>query len=142
MSPFPSNDEVNFFRLYREQIVNEDTLIYHRMSWFLIVQTILFVLWAAVLKSPPQSGPYGALTAGMSVFGMLSCIPALLGVSAAQSAITNVRAQYEKNHPGRPHPALPAMVGNLDHHLLGKWTPRLVIGLCFGGWVAVLKVFG
>lgn len=136
-SKFPTSDELEYYKLYRDRVVNEDTLIYHRLSWFLGSQTILFILWAAVLKGPTSiQTPFHAVTVGFCIFGLVSCFVSTLGVWAALSEIAHLQVRYEKYNPS-PHVMLPPIVGNPDHHLLGKVPPYLLIVAVAVGWVSV-----
>lgn len=139
---FPSSDELAYHKLFRDRVVHEDTLIYHRISWLLATQTILFVLWAAVLRDPSaiKNVSLSAITIGIGLFGMLSCFVSFLGVWAALSEIKHLLQCYEKHHP-KPHSKLPPIVGNPDNHLVGKVPPYLLIFACFSGWVLILVFF-
>jgi hypothetical protein len=141
-SGFPSTDEIVFYKLYRDQVVSEDNLVYHRMSWFLVIQTILFVVWATIVKDPENPNQIN-VTRFMCCFGIIGCFPIAFGVWAAQGEISSLKQNYQSNHPTPgPNPRLPSMIGNADHHWVGKASLYSLIAICFFGWLVILKFFG
>jgi hypothetical protein len=136
INDFPTTNEIEFYRLYHALIVNEDTLISQRMSWFLSTQTMLFILWTSLSKPVP---PF--LASGICIFGMLFCIPTFLGVWSAQQAIKHALVRYHERLPVEHHPKLPEMSQTLRYHTIGKATPHLLNLLCFCGWTLVLKLW-
>ena len=64
-----------------------------------------------------------------------------LGVWAASHRIDEVKEEYGRKHPaGKPHPALPRLVGETKAHRLGKLVPLMVPPLFLVAWLAILVV--
>ncbi len=60
--------------------------------------------------------------------------PSPLGAFATQFADGRVR----KHPTGKPHPALPSLVGETKAHRLGKPVPLMVPPLFLIAWIAIL----
>lgn len=138
---FPPHEEIEFYRLYRERIVAEDTLLFQRLSWLITAQTVMFSFTAIAFF---RGGPGEIDTAGtlvMSVLGVFMCLLGGAGVWAASQRIYEVKQEYERKHPnGQPHAALPSLVGQTKAHSIGKLVPLAVPPLFTGAWIAILIV--
>ena len=135
---FPSDQAVAFYKLYRDQIVCEDNLINYRMSWFLLLETILATVWGTISSTTdPSRKVY--VTGFVCLLGIAGCFSISSGVSAAQAAILFLKTRFEDQNPDKPpDPRLPLIVGDEDHHRKGKRPQRVIIGLVGLGWLCVL----
>ena len=101
---FPPHHEVEFYRLYRERIVTEDTLLFQRLSWLITAQTVMFSFTAIAFF---RGGPGQIDTAGtllMSVLGVVMCSLGGLGVWAASHRIDEVKEAQFVVSPDRKKP--------------------------------------
>jgi hypothetical protein len=138
---FPPHHEVEFYRLYRERIVTEDTLLFQRLSWLITAQTVMFSFTAIAFFRGGLGQIDTAGTLLMSVLGVVMCSLGGLGVWAASHRIDEVKEEYVRKHPtGTPHPALPSLVGETKAHRLGKLAPLMVPPLFLVAWIAILVV--
>jgi hypothetical protein len=136
---FPTTEEMEFYRLYRERIVNEDTLIYQRLSWLTTAQTIMFSFTAIAFFRGGRGQLDTAGTVIMCSLGILMCLVSFTGVCAALQAIEEVKLDYEKSYPGaHPHPLLPRLAGHSRTHRAGRRVPFLIPPMFIVAWLAVL----
>ena len=98
-----SDKSIEIYKLYREKVVHEDTLINFRTSWFVTLQAFLFTSFALSLGK--LSGGAAAVAPMLfSIVGLAACITTLISVFAANSAINKTTEKWTKpykDHEGR-----------------------------------------
>jgi hypothetical protein len=138
---FPKQDERDYYKLYRERITVEDQLVFYRVSWLLVSQSIMFSLWASAFfrEKEPAVTPVGTLA--FAVLGVLICGVIYVGILAALAAIDRLEKEYDQNQPkdGRRRP-LPGLVSKGWVNWCGRLGPRLLPVLFVAAWVAVAVV--
>src|SRR5262249_32806806 len=96
---FPSEDEREYYRVYRERVVHEDTLIYQRLSFLITAQTIMFSFTAVAFFRTGAGEINTKGTIIMCVLGMLTCLVSYVGVLAALHAIQEINYNYQQRYP-------------------------------------------
>ena len=134
-------DEREFYKLYRERVEHEDTLIYQRLSWLITAQTIMFSFTAVAFFRTGAGEINTKGTVIMCVLGILICLVSYAGVLAALHAVKEIDSHYKERYPGQRHPLLPKLIGNSWTHRTGRWVPFLIPPMFIIAWVTVL-VFG
>lgn len=116
MSEEPINIEVEdqsieIFKLYREKITHEDTLVNFRTSWFATLQAFLFTSFA--LSSGRIDHLSGLLFSVMlALVGMTVCYTTFVSVSAAHKAIDKTTQRWIRiRDTVDPNSVLPAVKG-------------------------------
>lgn len=138
---FPSEDEREFYRLYRERVVNEDTLIYQRLSWLITAQTIMFSFTAVAFFRTGAGEINTKGTVIMCVLGIPVCLVSYGGVLAALHAIKEINLHYQQRHPNPPpNASLPKLIGDSWTHRTGKLVPFLIPPMFILAWIAILVV--
>ncbi len=136
----PSPDERDYYRLYRERIAAEDLLVFHRLSWLLVSQSILFGVWATAFFRQGERAITPGGTAALAGVGLVTCLVIAAGILAAVCAIEVFRRAYRDHYPGggRPNAALPPLVASTWTYLCGLFVPLCLPVLFIGGWIVVL----
>jgi hypothetical protein len=138
----PDRDHREFYTLFRNQIVAEDVLISHRMTWLIGSQAFLFASLAAVLSKNFKASSsldiesFKTLLAGA---GLISSIAMLIGILAAMFAIETLKKQYIEAYGGKTNlpPNLPRIVGGRGAHFFGFIPPVVFPLLCIGAWIEI-----
>ena len=102
---FPSAEEMELYKLYRDRINTEDTLVHDRLTWLLITQSILFGFCATSYFSREHLNLIGL--ALLALLGIVICVMVVIGIWAALATIDGLKASYHAYCP-KPHPKLPA----------------------------------
>jgi hypothetical protein len=144
--PFPTQDEREYYKLYRDRITIEDQLVYYRVSWLLISQSIMFSVWASAFFRARAAGDKGQAigwqgTVCLAVLGILICVIVYAGILAAIAAASQLRREYDQNHPqGSRHPRVPSLVSEGWVHVCGRLGPLALPPLFVAAWAAVALV--
>jgi hypothetical protein len=96
----PPEDYLRVYELFRERVVQEDTLINYRMTWMIFSEAIIIALWGAInsqdllIKACHQNPPdpriyYVALA--LCATGILFAFGGWLTISAAKAEIAYIR---------------------------------------------------
>jgi hypothetical protein len=133
--PYPSPEERDLYKLYRDRITAEDTLVHDRLTWLLITQSILFGFCATSYFSREHLNLAGLVV--LAVLGVLICVMVVVGIRAALATVNRLKEDYHRHCP-EPHPKLPALTADEKIHRRACWAPKY-LPLCFvGGWALVL----
>lgn len=102
------------YKIYREKVTHEDSLINFRTSWFVTLQSFLFISFS--LTAGNVEGLGGLLLAIiLSYVGINVCKTTLIGVKAASQAIDITWKQWERKKIDiDPNEILPALKGGLS----------------------------
>jgi hypothetical protein len=94
-------DELQIHKLYRERIVQEDTLINHRMTWMVLSQAFLLATFGAVAQKLFGPSPENLYTEAkiICVIGMVFALGSKLSIRAAQDEIDGLRTKYLDMYP-------------------------------------------
>jgi hypothetical protein len=95
----PSSEEREHYRAYRERIAAEDLLVYHRLSWLLVSQSILFGVWATAFFRTGGRVITPGGTAALAWVGLATCVVITAGILAAVFAIETFRRAYYRHLP-------------------------------------------
>jgi hypothetical protein len=133
--PYPSPEERELYKLYRDRINAEDTLVHDRLTRLLITQSILFGFCATSYFSREHLNRLGLVL--LAVLGIVICVMVVVGIRAALATIDQLKAGYHHHCP-EPHPKLPALTAEEKTPRRACWPP-VYLPLCFaGGWLLVL----
>jgi hypothetical protein len=136
---FPSEDEREFYRLYRQRVVDEDTLIYQRLSWLITAQTIMFSFTATAFFRTGAGEINTKGTVIMCILGVLICLVSYVGVVAALYAIKEITCNYQHRYPApQPNHSLPKLIGDSWTHRTGRLVPFLIPPMFIVAWLAIL----
>jgi hypothetical protein len=94
--PLIDKDELQIHRLYRERIVQEDTLINHRMMWMVLSQAFMLAIWGVLVQHIFRDHPvnFRILAKIIAALGFLFALGSKLAIRAAQDEIDEIRARY------------------------------------------------
>ncbi len=139
----PTPDERDHYRLYRERIAAEDLLVFQRLSWLLVSQSILFGIWATAFFRQGERMITPAGTAALAGVGLATCLIIGAGLVAAVCAIEVFRRRYGRHYPGGgpPNAALPPLVASTWTYVCGLSVPLCLTLLFVVGWIVVLATF-
>jgi hypothetical protein len=138
----PSDQDREFYLLFRQQIVAEDNLVNHRMTWLLLMQGFLLALLAGILSQGSRSGStqYIVLIWLTSVTGMAGSVLIGIGIWAARKAILVLKQGYDEVYRDCGIPRhLPPIVGGELPRFLGL-MPLYLPFICFLVWVGILWI--
>src|SRR5690242_7652315 len=111
--PYPSAEERELYKLYRDRITTEDALVHDRLTWLLITQSILFGFCATSYFSREHLNRIGLVL--LAVLGIVICVMVVVGIRAALATINHLKAGYHHHCP-KPHPKLPALTAEEKAH--------------------------
>jgi hypothetical protein len=157
-SPTLFKDWVTIYRLHRDRVVQEDSLINYRMTWMLLSQTILLGLWGGLFAAEITN--FDKLTAhyieysilkffegALSFAAVVAAIGSWITLRAAIDEIERVKCLYEKaktkfSYASAPDEEIFGMItGRRIHHIWGhiitKWGPWFFVSV----WVTLFIIF-
>jgi hypothetical protein len=136
-------EERDHYRLDREGIAAEDLPVFHRLSWLLASQSILFGIWATAFFRQGERMITTAGTAALAGVGLATCLIIGAGLVAAVCAIDVFRRGYREHYPGGkpPNAALPPLVASTWTYVCGLLVPLCLTLLFIVGWIVVLAKF-
>lgn len=133
-----SADQREYYKLYRDRITAEDTLVSNRLTWLLLTQAILYGFCATSFFSK-EGLSIGGL-ALVALLGSVICVLGKLSIEAALTTIEQLRDHYAKNCP-HTDPKLPPLTAEEGIHIRGKLAAKS-LPMCFiAGWL-LLFLFG
>jgi hypothetical protein len=99
-----TDDWVTMYRLHRDRVTQEDTLINHRMSWMLWSQAILLGLWGGLyftVENPTKTDAAPSVLLKivevvLCIAGILTAIGSFCSVDAAVREIERIKQLYER----------------------------------------------
>jgi hypothetical protein len=126
----PNSAELLVYESFRRRIVDEDNLINNRTSWQLGLQTILVVLWAAIVSGSEVGGrlehflPLKGVLVFICVVGLIAGAIGLTTIMAAHREIKTAKADYKGQYPSLySDVGIPKMTGNTNSHNFGHLIP-------------------
>lgn len=135
----PSSDDREVYGIFRGQIVAEDQLVNHRMTWLILVQTFLLVILAAVVSSSAAMQHIRNIWVfkwAMCAAGVITAITVWAGIRAADREIHDLKQQYEDIYGGAVPANLPPIVGHGRNHKLGR-IPFILPFFCVLLWLVL-----
>jgi hypothetical protein len=144
-------DVEKFYEALRNQIIHEDNLCNHRMTWLIGLQAFLFGAYGFSLSAEGAAGavPGAAVLnvissarIGFAVAGMLSPIPVLFALWAAVRSIAALVDRWHEKFTTDDHESCPQIIGNHSPEkqrgtLLGQ-TPLFAIPVLLTGvWIYI-----
>jgi hypothetical protein len=149
----PSNDDLRIYEIFRERIIQEETLINYRMMWMLWFQAILLALWGGIAAS--SSKPLGDLCHSDWWIGVLmpfisapGAIFAFLSFISIQEAKTEIKAitkiYMNKYSHIAENESIPSLTGTAGHHFWGAIVSSskpwfLVVMWLFLAWYVMYR---
>jgi hypothetical protein len=136
---FPAAKHQEFYLLFRQQIVAEDNLVNHRMTWLLVLQAFLLAVLGGALSEGLRGhlSDVGAFKWLICFVGVAGSIAIGIGVIAAQNAIRDLKGRYQAAYGNSEIPKhLPPIVGDDISRVLG-WVPLVLPILCMMVWVVI-----
>ncbi len=85
------DEELAMHKLYRERIVQEDTLINHRMTWFFASQSFLVLAWAALYKNAEH---ISVISIFIDAIGIWFARNSSISTNAAREEIDMIDREY------------------------------------------------
>ena len=111
--------EKDVYQIARERVVHEDNLVNNRLTWFLVIQSLLFAAYGVVLELPGQAFSFKWLFAYV---GVLSSLLTLFSVLGSRLARKSIRTYWDnKKIPGFPElhgTGLSQVLGDLEAYIL------------------------
>lgn len=94
----PETQATEMYKLYREKVTHEDTLINFRTTWFVALQAFLFTSFALSLDKVPSE--VAKITPFLfSLVGLVVCFTTWKSVQAAHDAIAKTTSKWKsKDH--------------------------------------------
>jgi hypothetical protein len=118
-----------YYRLYRDEIKHEDTLINQRLSWLLFPQAALLTAYASnIVKDNPIIG-VAIICIGIGMT-FLSSYGILIAIRAGMNIIKNYDEHTKPDLPSDIESMLPGIVGFPEIRTLG-WLAPIGFCLCF-----------
>ena len=128
----PALEELKYYRVYRDRITSEDTLISNRLTWLLTPQAVLYGFVATSIYSKD-----GFSLVGLALIALLGIVICWLGrrsIEAALTTVKQVREQYDQNYP-HPDPRLPSLTAEGDADAQGSVAARRIPLCLIAGWL-------
>jgi hypothetical protein len=150
-------DPLRVYALLRERIVQEDTLINHRMGWFLFFHAILLAFIGVIfaqntIKSDCINHDYGIywLCVMVCFLGSLISLGTSCSIIAAKNEIGRIVRIYETEYPQslklQKQGKIPSLTGDMKWHFLGyivnTYVPVLFIFVWIGFAIHVERTCG
>ncbi len=132
------------YRLVRSQIEHEDNLVSQRLSWLLASQSFLFTAYAITLNGPSQSHfkmfeTNSTLLMNLLILvGIVSALLIWASIMAGFSAMTKLRADFQKTLSGELPAGVPPIQTTGLTLRLGQFGPVLIPLLFIGVWLVLL----
>jgi hypothetical protein len=137
-------DATKFYKLIRAQIVHEDNLCNHRMTWLVALQAFLFGAYGFSLSA--ESGPNASAIAetiakaraGIALVGMITPIVTAAAIWAAIRSIGRLVDRWHERSPDEVN-SHPQIIGNHSMEYrrgtyLGQVPLMSIPFICFCGW--------
>jgi hypothetical protein len=143
---------IELYAIFRNQIVAEDVLIFHRMTWLMTSQAFLIALLAAVYSGKVSATIFGHDATSfvhwfLAGLGITVSLVIALGIHAAQCEIEYLGKTYRKAYgqeieakreSDRKTPLnLPDITGGGRNHKSGKFPAYVLPALCFLLWIGI-----
>lgn len=131
---------IDFYEAYRLKILAENDLINQRMTWFIVLQSFLFIS-TAIASGSEKMEPFILLVfMGASIIGAISAYLAFISIGSALDAIVATRDRWvgnfakididvDSNPNTNPYGLLPALTGGVHGDTLsesGRRMPKLL----------------
>lgn len=114
----------DLYELTREHITHEDDLVNSRLTWFLVVQSLLFAAYGVVLNITQGDG-LNTLQTAIPWVGIAASILVFSSVLGARLAILHMKKYWEGHDPNeiKYFPSIvckpcPRWLGNIEAFLL------------------------
>ncbi|MGH6645931.1 hypothetical protein [Aquabacterium sp.] len=135
------------YKIHRDYIQHEDSLINHRTTWLITVQSFLIATFGFSYQKKfevaeklqarglsldamgPTYDEYRTFMITLAIVGVITALAALCSVFAAVSSIRAVQDTWQKKFGTLPHPYLPGLIGGGSDKiaslgvLLSMWAP-------------------
>ena len=92
---------------FRERLNQENFLIVQRVSWLLVSQSFLFIVYAALIVAKPSSARHdqaARLFYVVPVLGVVIVLAVYTSIAAAHMSIRALRRQFDLLEPQHPDP--------------------------------------
>lgn len=139
----------DIYNAYRLKALGENDLINQRMTWFVILQSFLFISAAISSGSENVAPLLPFVFIGIGVVGFFSACLAFFSIGSALNAIRNTKKRWDEefvipNHLDNHYRPYPALTGGRTGDKLsatGRWMPRLLPAVVGSFWFCVLCYF-
>jgi hypothetical protein len=137
------------YETYRKRIVKEDTLINHRMTWMILSESIMFVLFGVLFGVAGRADDHTVnrffdisntrlslwSMIAISAFGLLIAFISLISIRAAQREISDLVYDYTRHHSdAHESPLIPGLTGKSYNHQTGHILPNILPWLIIIIW--------
>ncbi|GAI05679.1 unnamed protein product [marine sediment metagenome] len=118
------------YNRYRSELRHEDNLINHRISWFLVAQTLLFTALGVALKYNKT-----ALAATVILVGFFSSLLIFVSVWAATKPFFDYRGRLEgvmqEGDSDDEYPQLSREVGTIKRGFVAPFDLPIIFGIAW-----------
>lgn len=114
-------EQREYYKLYRDRIKSEDTLVSNRLTWLLLPQAVLFGICATSVFSKEGFSVFGL--ALVTTLGIGVCVLGNFSIGAALTTIEQMRQLYADNFR-HCDPKLPPLTADEGMNNRGKWAAR------------------
>jgi hypothetical protein len=133
----PSLEDRETYVIFRHQIVCEDNLVNHRISWLMLAQAFLFALLYGSLAHDVQNQIKDPLLFRKIICfaGLVSSLLVVIGIVATQSAIKGIVDRYNDIYRGYEKSLpLPPIDGGELPNFFGKFPLYGLPVFCVALW--------
>lgn len=129
----PSQEQIGVYEAFRRRIVDEDSLINHRTTWHLGIQTILIAVWAAVYTTKPVTFAQTSLMLILNGIGIVVAHTTFITIKSAHSEMKKSIRSHLLQYPKLFYDlGIPKLTGNSVTHSEGHNIPLIISPLCSG----------
>ncbi|HEX3355346.1 MAG TPA: hypothetical protein VHS31_00090 [Tepidisphaeraceae bacterium] len=135
---------LEYYRIIREMIEHEDSLIGNRMNLFVTSQSFLFTAYAVISNgiqsgTPVVSGnPRRTLLTIIPMVAIATAILISLAIVSGYRAMRALRKHYAVFSDSLASTPLPPIQGVRNHRLMGMVAPTLLPVLFMSVWIYLL----
>ena len=130
---YPTQEQLGVYEAFRRRIVDEDSLINHRTTWHLGIQTILIAVWGAVYATNPDTFFKALIMLTLNSIGITVAVTTYRTIRSAHSEMKKAIKSYLRQYPKLFYDfGIPKLTGNSDTHNEGHNIPLMITPFCFG----------
>ena len=90
-----NTSDSEFYKIIRDYITHEDSLINNRLTWLLAIQGLLFTAYGLSIREATRTADLVSLISLLKILGILTSFLGFTGILAAVLAIEKVAKKWE-----------------------------------------------